>query len=310
MRLVKGRAHKVRIEYQEIWGKASARLEWAPPVDAPFDDALAAARGADVVVMVLGLNGSLENEMMDRRELELPSAQRRLLSAVLRTGKPVVLVLENGSPVAFNAADPRLRAVVEAWYPGPEGGTAIADVLFGDHNPGACLPVTFPKSLEDVPASEDYAMQGRTYRFSRREPLFPFGFGMSYTSFGYSDIAVTPNKADTGATVTVSVTVKNTGTREGDDVVQLYLSHMRGEGVPLRELQGFRRVYLKARESQRVEFTLAGKQLCTVGTDGKRAVLPGRIAVIAGGGMSPRAKGPRSYQRAAFTLTGEPLQLD
>ena len=310
VKLVKGRAHKVRIEYQEIWGKASARLEWAPPVDAPFDDALAAARAADVVVMVLGLNSSLENEMLDRRELELPSAQRRLLSAVLRTGKPVVLVLENGSPVAFNADDKRLRAVVEAWYPGQEGGTAIADVLFGDHNPGACLPVTFPKSLKDVPDFENYAMKGRTYRFSRPEPLFPFGFGMSYTSFGYSDIAVTPNKADTGATVTVAVTVTNTGKREGDDVVQLYVRHRGAEGVPLRELQGFRRVHLKAGESQRVEFTLAGKQLCTVGADGKRAVLPGRIGVIAGGGMSPRAKGAGGYQRSAITLTGEALSLD
>jgi beta-glucosidase len=265
-----------------------------------FAAAVDIARRADVVVMVLGLSQTLEGEegqregveeaaasQADRAGLGLPAAQEALLKAVHRTGTPVVLVLLNGSMVAVNWADQHVPAIVEAWYPGQAGGTALADVLFGDYNPGGRLPVTFYKSVEQLPPFEDYDMaKGRTYRYFEGEPLYPFGHGLSYTQFSYSDLQIAPSQPRTGDPVEVSVTVRNTGDRAGDEVVQLYLRAVEAsEPVPLRQLAGFDRVHLAPGEAHTARFALKPEQFSLVTVSGQRVIEPGRFEIAVGGGQ-------------------------
>lgn len=254
-----GEMYPIRLDYHEFSNDASIRLLWAGPQSSSSADAVAAARQADAVVLVLGLSPRLEGEEMkvpvegfsggDRIQLGIPRAQEDLMKAVVSTGKPVVLVLLNGSAVAINWAKDRIPAIVEAWYPGQAGGDAIADVLFGDYNPSGRLPVTFYKSADQLPPFDDYNMKGRTYRFFTGEPLFRFGDGLSYTRFAYSNLAVSGTK--------VSVEVRNTGALAGEEVVQLYLS--RAGGAAIRSLAGFERIALKAGERKTVQFTLQPK---------------------------------------------------
>jgi beta-glucosidase len=230
------------------------------------------ARGADVVVLVLGLTNQLEGEEMrvqvdgfrggDRTRLDLPASQERLLERIVATGKPTVLVLINGSALAVNWAQEHVPAIVEAWYPGQAGGAALADVLFGDYNPAGRLPVTFYRSIDDLPAFDDYSMKGRTYRFFDGPPLYPFGHGLSYTTFAYDSLRTSSDTITRDGTITVRVNVTNTGQRAGDEVVQLYLQHL-GSAVerPRQDLRGFRRVALKPGETRTVEFTLAASSL-------------------------------------------------
>ncbi len=230
-------------------------------------DAMAAARQSDVVVLVLGLNAHLEGEEMrvemegfrggDRTRIDLPAPQERLLERVSSIGKPTVLVLLSGSALAVNWAQEHVPAIVEAWYPGQAGGTAIADVLFGDYNPAGRLPVTFYHGTEELPPFESYGMTGRTYRFFRGTPLFPFGHGLSYTSFSYSRLRTSANSLPPHGSVRVSVDVTNTGRRSGDEVVQLYVQH-RGSRVerPLKDLRGFRRLTLRPGEKRTVTMSL------------------------------------------------------
>jgi beta-glucosidase len=187
----------------------------------------------------------------DRVSLGIPRVQEALLQKVSALGKPVVLVLLNGSAVAVNWARDHVPAIVELWYPGQAGGTALADVLFGDYNPAGRLPVTFYKSEDQLPPFDDYSMTNRTYRYFTGEPLYPFGYGLSYTSFAYANLR-SPEEAKAGSSVKVAVEVENNGKRAGEDVVQLYLKH---PGV-LRELQGFERVPLRAGEKKTVEFSV------------------------------------------------------
>jgi beta-glucosidase len=219
----------------------------------------------------------------DRTSLDLPRAQEELLRAVHATGTPTVLLLLNGSAVAVNWAAEHVPAIIEAWYPGQEGGTAVADVLFGDHNPGGRLPVTFYKSAEQLPPFDDYRMEGRTYRYFRGEPLYPFGHGLSYTTFQHSGLKVTPSRIGRGGRARVSVTVKNTGMRAGDEVVQLYITRP-GEGGtrPLKELKDFRRVALAPGEGRRIEFVLAPGNLSTPDQAGMSAVAPGGYEITVG----------------------------
>ena len=219
-----GRSYKLRIDYFERYANASAKLVWCPPrlAETLHEDALTKARAADVVVMALGLSPTLEGEEMevnedgfrggDRTKLDLPKAQEELLRAVAATGKPVVLVLLNGSALAVNWANENVAAIVEAWYPGEEGGAAIADVLFGDYNPGGRLPVTFYKSADQLPPFNDYGMQGKTYRYFKGEPLYPFGYGLSYTQFSYTNLKL-PQSVRPNEKVQLSVEVRNTGAR-------------------------------------------------------------------------------------------------
>lgn len=258
-----------------------------------FAEALAAAERSDVVVMCLGISAELEGEEGsvansdgggDRRDLGLPGVQQQLLEAVCAVGKPVVLVLFSGSPLAVNWAQEHVPAILQAWYPGEEGGTAIANVLFGDYSPAGRLPITFVKSVDQLPEFTDYSMQGRTYRYMTEEPLYPFGYGLSYAQFEYSNLVIDRPKASTADTVTVSVTVKNISERESDEVVQLYLKDLEASCVvPNWELQGFTRVTLKPGEAKQVVFTLEPRQLALIDNDGKRVLEPGVFRVAVGG---------------------------
>jgi beta-glucosidase len=266
--LEKGKAYDLRLEYMDSVRDAEVRLSWKMPgAKDPFEEALEAARAADVVVFVGGLTADIEGEEMpialpgfsggDRTDIALPGAQDRLLRALKDTGKPVVLVLTTGSALGIEWAKQNLPAVLVAWYPGQEGGAAIADVLFGDVSPAGRLPVTFYKSAADLPPFTEYDMKGRTYRYFEGEPLYAFGHGLSYTRFEYSGMRV--DRADAGAKdpITVSLTVKNTGPRDGDEVVQLYARALSPKRpMPRRALRGFERVPLKAGESKTVTFRI------------------------------------------------------
>jgi beta-glucosidase len=261
-----GKQYAIRLDYHEVLGDADIRLVWAPTHADYEDEAMAAAKQADVVLMLLGLSPRLEGEEMkvevpgfqggDRVSLDLPQVQEELLKQVSALGKPVVLVMLNGSAVAVNWAKAHVPAIVELWYPGQAGGTALADVLFGDANPGGRLPVTFYKSADQLPPFDDYNMKGRTYRYFEGEPLYPFGYGLSYTTFRYGKLNV-PSEVKNGAGMKVSVKVENSGQRAGDEVVELYVKR------EVRSLQGFQRVSLKPGEKRMVEFSLSPQQVGT-----------------------------------------------
>ena len=302
VRLEAGRSYAIKAEYFQGKGAAMARLEWEGVGEAERlqDEAIAAAREAEVVIAAMGIASSLEGEELkttaegfhggDRTRLGLPKVQQDLLEQLAATGKPVVLVLLSGSPLAVPWAAEKLPAIVQLWYPGEEGGTALADVLFGDVSPSGRLPVTFYKSVEQLPPFTDYAMDGRTYRFFTGEPLFPFGHGLSYTRFEYSALHI-PSRLDVGAPLQVSVAVRNAGTRDGDEVVQLYLTHLgAGTRVPIRSLQGLKRIHVRAGEQQTVSFALEPKQRAIVNDAGQVRAEPGRV-LIAVGGKQPGFKG-------------------
>ena len=292
-----GKSYDVKMEYYESKIGAVARLVWQLPVVkvvSPYAEAVNVAKQADTVVLVLGISSQLEGEEMnvrepgflggDRTDIQLPARQQALLESVAATGKPIVLVLLSGSALAVNAADARVKAIVHAWYPGEEGGAAIADVLFGDYNPAGRLPVTFYKSVDQLPPFESYAMDGRTYRFFKGQPLYPFGYGLSYTRFKYSNLTFSSPRVSTTDHVTVSATVENTGDREGDEVVQLYVTDVEASvRVPLRSLAGVERVHLKPGEKRVVSFTVEPSQLSVITDDGRTVVEPGEFKVTIGG---------------------------
>ena len=237
----------------------------------------------------------------DRLTIDLPRVQEDLLEAVAALGKPTILVLLNGSALAVNRAAERLPAIVEAWYPGQAAGHAIADVLFGDYNPAGRLPITFYTSVDELPPFKDYRMQGRTYRYYRGRPLYPFGYGLSYTQFEYAHLRL-PETVDAGAAFEVRVDVRNAGGRAGEEVVQLYLSHKDASvPVPLRSLQGFKRVMLNPGESQTVVFSLQPGQLSVLDGNFKRMVEPGRVEIAVGG--SQPAPGDRPGPGTVLTGT-------
>ena len=267
-----GKARDLKLEYFEDIRDAEVRLAWRlPGAKPPFEEALDAAKAADVVVFVGGLTGDVEGEEMkvnypgfsggDRTDLHLPATQQKLLEALQATGKPVVLVLTTGSAIAVDWAKEKLPAILVAWYPGQRGGDAVADVLFGAANPSGRLPVTFYKGTEKLPEFDDYSMRGRTYRYFEGEPLYPFGHGLSYSRFEYSDLKLDRPSAgqrpDVDNSVRVSVNVKNVGKQAGDEVVQLYLRAVAPrEPRALKELRGIQKLSLKPGESRQATFTL------------------------------------------------------
>ena len=293
-----GQAVPVRLEYYQSTGDAEVTLLWKQPGQEAFSDAVAAARRADAVIFVGGISSQLEGEEGtngggDRKDLNIPPVQQDLLNALHATGKPIVMVLMNGSAMSVNWAQEHLPAIVEAWYPGEEGGDAVADVLFGDYNPAGRLPVTFYTGVDQLPPFRDYAMNGRTYRYFTGKPLYPFGYGLSYTRFAYSHLKV-PGRLDTGQPVTVTAQVENVGSRPGDEVAQLYLrpSADRADAdrmiapdqpMPRLQLAGFQRVHLAPRQKQMVSFTLTPDQLRLVNPQGERTLDPGRWQVYVGG---------------------------
>jgi beta-glucosidase len=228
------------------------------------DEALAIAKRADVIVAYMGISSSLEGEEMpsvqtkgfekgDRTSIELPEDQQLLLKELKAIGKPIVLVLTSGSALSINWEKQNIPAIVQAWYPGEEGGNAVADVLFGKCNPAGRLPITWYQSLSDLPAFDDYNMNNRTYRYFNGRPLFPFGHGLSYTSFHYSALKLNNEMIKSTDSIVVSVTVKNTGNYDGDEVVQLYVKNLSSKQLqPIKSLKGFKRVFIKKGESKTI----------------------------------------------------------
>ena len=308
-----GHAYPIRMEYFHYGWDSAARLLWLPPN--LVQEAVDAARKADVVVAVVGLTAQLEGEESensdpgffggDRLDLDLPHPQEQLLESLAAAGKPLIVVLTSGSAVALNWAQEHAAAILEAWYPGEEGGAAVADVLSGDYNPAGRLPVTFYKSVAQIPPFGSYSMNGRTYRYFTEQPFYPFGYGLSFSSFNYSDPKIAPEQVAAGTSVTASVRVTNSSSAPGDEVVQLYLSHPGIDGAPIRALTGFQRVHLAASASQTVTFTLHDRDLSTVDDNGIRKVVPGTVEAWIGGGQPISGPGQPATKGvfAKFTIT-------
>jgi beta-glucosidase len=304
--------HLIRLEYLHGTGSAGIDLTWDPPAAILRDEAVQAAKQSDVVIAFTGLSPSLEGEEMpvklngfsggDRTAIDLPAVQEELLKAVAATGKPLVVVLQNGSALAVNWAQEHANAILEAWYPGEEGGTAIAETLAGDNNPAGRLPLTFYSSLGQVPSFNDYSMKGRTYRYFSDKPLFGFGFGLSYTNFAYSNLKLPSSNVNAGEPVTIEGDVKNTGSAAGDEVVELYLTQPRTSDTPIRVLAGFTRVHLGPGQSTHVGLTIDPRSIAQVDSNGTRVILPGEYTVSLGGAQPG---GGALVQTGQFTVNGK-----
>jgi len=276
------RQYALRVDYRQPGAGGSLLLGWIPPAGVALAEADALMRDSDVAVVFVGLSSELEGEEMravdipgfrggDRTSLDLPEPQETLVKAAVDTGKPVIVVLTAGSAISANYAANQATALLVAWYGGEEAGTAIAETLAGTHNPAGRLPVTFYRGVDQLPAFEDYAMKGRTYRYFAGATLFPFGFGRSYSSFQYSDLSVR-RTSEGGAQIQVGV--RNTSERDGDEVVQLYVAGSVGEGAPIRSLRGFQRIHLRAGESRQLSFSLDAAE-----------IPEGKLEISVGGGQ-------------------------
>jgi beta-glucosidase len=258
-----------------------------------LSEAVSVAARADAVVLCLGLSAELEGEQDDisntdiggdKASLELPGLQLELLKAIVALGKPTVVVMIAGSALNLSWAHENVGAIVQAWYPGQAAGTAIADVLFGDFSPGGRLPITFARSTADLPEFTDYAMRGRTYRYLESEPLYPFGFGLSYTRFEYSQLVLNREHLGAGDSVEVRVTVRNVGSRAGDEVVQLYVSLRDAPcRVPHHDLRGFERLHLAPGEARELKFVLPARALSLIDERGRRVFAAGNVRIYVGG---------------------------
>jgi len=305
-----GKPHALRMELVHQSRDGGVRLQWLAPPAAQLAEAGRAIRAADAVIAFVGLSPDVEGEALqvevpgfaggDRTTLDLPAPQRALLQRAAASGKPLVVVLMSGGAVALDWAKQHADAILAAWYPGQAGGTAIAQALAGDVNPGGRLPVTFYRSVHDLPPFTSYAMQGRTYRYFRGTPLYPFGYGLSYTRFAYAAPSLSTDALQAGGTLQVGAELRNSGPRAGDEVVQVYLDVPPSPLAPRHALVDFRRVHLAPGESRRVEFTLSPRQLSSVDAAGRRTVEPGRYRIFIGGGQPGDAKGVT----AAFTING------
>lgn len=315
LHLEKGKAYPLRLEFFHNSGRPQLFVQWELLNFDYFNQAIELAKRAEVVIFAGGITAQLEGEEMrvdyegfrggDRTSLDLPNVQERLLKALHATGTPVVLVLSSGSALAVNWANENILTIIQLWYPGQEGGTALADVLFGDYNPAGRLPVTFYKSVEQLPPFADYNMKGRTYRYFEGDPLFPFGFGLSYTKFEYRNLSL-PDKIKAGETAKVSVEVHNTGKWAGDEVVQLYVKDLTASApVPLRALQGFKRIHLKPGETQVVEFVLQPRQLARIDGKNQFVVEPGGFEIAVGGVLPGTAAATTGTLTKEIRITGE-----
>lgn len=305
--------HTLRIDYSHhspLFG-AGLSLDWMPPIDAERAAAVRIAKQADVAVVFVGLSPNLEGEEMpvhiegfdggDRTEIELPAVQKQLLEAVAATGKPVIVVMLNGSALAMNWANRHAAAILEAWYPGEEGGAAIAATLAGDNNPAGRLPVTFYQSTAQLPPFDDYSMRDRTYRYFTGTPLWGFGYGLSYTNFQWSNVTLSTATLTAGEPLTVDADVKNIGPRKGDAVSELYLKAPASPTTPLHELVGFARTPLEPGQQQHIHLVIAPRSLSTVAADGKRSIEPGDYSLFLGGSQP----GQSSIGEAkSFTIVG------
>jgi beta-glucosidase len=289
----KGKTYRIALEYRQTEGRATFSFKSGVAVKSDLNAIVQSVKNADAVVFVGGISPQLEGEEMrvnlpgfnggDRTSIGLPKVQTDLLKALQSTGKPVVFVMMTGSAIAIPWEAEHTPAIINAWYGGQSAGTAIADVLFGDYNPAGRLPVTFYKSDKDLPDFNSYSMDNRTYRYFKGAPLYGFGYGLSYTTFKYDGLNI-PVVTRTGKTIPVSVKVTNTGKTAGDEVVQLYLTHLGlGYTAPIRSLKGFKRIYLKKGESRIVTFNLTPKELAVVDDRGNILQAPGKLRISVGG---------------------------
>ena len=310
MPLNKGQRYTLRIE--SVGDGFGTKLVWTALIADPVVEAAEAARKADIVIALVGINSRLEGEEMkvdlpgfrggDRTSLNLPVEEEVLLGALKGSGKPLVVVLMNGSALAVNWANDHANAILDAWYSGEEGGTAIAQTLAGVNNPAGRLPVTFYKGIEQLPEFDDYTMTNRTYRYFTGVPLYGFGYGLSYTTFEYSGMKLSNLSLPAGDPLKVEVDVKNTGSRDGDEVVELYVTFPKFAGAPLRALRGFKRVHCKAGDQQHVTLSLGARDLSYVNEAGDRLVAPGDYVITVGGGQ-PGTQA--AHAEAHLTITGE-----
>ncbi len=304
--------HTFVLEYSHSGDRSGGglTLKWEAPAQPQLDEAVAQAKQADVVVAFVGLSPHLEGEEMpikiegfsggDRTSLDLPAAQQRLLEAVAATGKPLVVVLQSGSAVALNWANEHASAVLTAWYPGADGGKAIARSLAGLNNPAGRLPVTFYKSLEGLPEFTDYALKGRTYRYFNGKPLWGFGYGLSYSTFKYSPLKLSASSLKAGDPLTATVTVTNSSALAGDEVIEAYVKTPQADG-PRHSLVGFERINLASGESKEVTLKIDPRSLSSVENTGKRSILAGKYTISVGGAQPEETQ---AKSEAAFTVTG------
>jgi beta-glucosidase len=292
----KGKAYKLVIEYWQLADNAEVKFDMGKFEKASPETIASRVKDAEVIIFVGGISAKLEGEDMpveiegfkggDRTNIELPKIQTELLKA---NGKPVVFVNMSGSAIGFEWEAANIPAILQAWYGGQAGGEAIADVLFGDYKPAGRLPVTFYKRVNNLPDFEDYSMENRTYRYFKVEPLYPFGFGLSYTTFKYDKLEL-PDVYLSNTDLAVKVNVTNTGKMNGDEVVQLYLSHKNASfRTPIRVLKGFQRIHLKAGETKTVSFSLCNKDLMEIDSNGNQLPMPGDVEISLGGSQ-PSAK--------------------
>ena len=289
----KGKSYPIEIRYVQHADNAEIKFDMGILRKADYKQTAAAVKDADVIIFVGGLSAKVEGEEMgveiegfkrgDRTSISIPSVQQNLLKELYATGKPVVFVMMTGSALGLEWESAHLPAILNAWYGGQAGGQAIADVLFGDYNPSGRLPLTFYKSVNDLPDFEDYSMENRTYRYFTGTPVYPFGYGLSYTTFQYSSLKLQPSPDKRSVKVTAKIT--NTGKMEGEEVAQLYVSNPRDFVTPIRALKGFKRINLKPGESQTVEFVLTSKELSVVDISGKSVPMKGKVQISLGGGQ-------------------------
>jgi beta-glucosidase len=305
------RPRAIRLEYMHSTAAAGIDLTWQPPAAALLDGAVAAAKKSDVVVAFVGLSPQLEGEEMpvdlegftggDRTDIRLPRVQRDLLQALRSTGRPLVIVLTSGSALAVPDEHQFASAILQAWYPGEEGGTAIAETLAGDNNPAGRLPLTFYASVDQLPPFQDYSMANRTYRYFTGKPLYGFGFGLSYSQFEYGNATLSSPSVKAGDPVTVEVDVRNASSRAGDEVVQLYLTQPKTALTPLRTLGGFARVHIEPGKTAHVAIQVDPRTLGQVNEKGDRVILPGTYTVALGGAQPAEFPGAATV---SFSVTG------
>ncbi|MFZ0963110.1 MAG: glycoside hydrolase family 3 C-terminal domain-containing protein [Terriglobia bacterium] len=302
----------IRLEYFHKTGSAGIDLTWQAPAAVLRHQAVEAAKESEVTIAFVGLSPSLEGEEMavklagfsggDRTSIDLPAAQEDLLKALAATGKPLVVVLQNGSALAVNWAQQHADAILEAWYPGEEGGTAIAETLAGVNNPAGRLPVTFYSSVDQLPPFEDYSMQNRTYRYFQGKPLYGFGYGLSYSTFEYSNLQLSAPQVQAGDPLAVQVDVRNSSETAGDEVAELYLEFPSIAGAPARALRGIARVHLLPGANGHLTFTLNPRDLSMVNEHGDHVVAPGDYTIFVGGAQPGDTTGG---VKAKLIITGE-----
>jgi beta-glucosidase len=304
--------HDFRFEYSHSGDRfgGGVTLKWQAPAQAQLDEAVARAKESDVVLAFVGLSPQLEGEEMpikltgfsggDRTSLDLPASQQKLLEELAATGKPLIVVLQSGSAVALNWASEHAAAVLEAWYPGVEGGTAIARTLAGENNPAGRLPVTFYANLDDLPEFTNYTLKNRTYRYFPGKPLWGFGYGLSYTKFKYGPVKLSAETLKAGDLLAATVTVTNSGSVAGDEVVEAYVKTPQSDG-PLHSLAGFERIHLEPGVTRAVKLEIDPRSLSSVDNQGNRSILAGKYTLTLGGAQ-PQETDAKS--EAAFTITG------